>query len=121
MIFMLTGHFTTNAVQLTYTINLQKTRKKNVREKIDIDRVKTAAWGIGIGFMNKTLPSVTREGFDLHQLEDIYLDHLPYEIFIESHITQFDKNLSERIPDYEVIKKYCVFRNESMYKYFVFS
>ena len=33
MIVVLTAHFTTNIVQLTYLIDLQQSRKKNVREK----------------------------------------------------------------------------------------
>ena len=37
-------------------------------------------------------PSVAKEGFDLYELENIHLDYLSeYEIFIESHITQFVK------------------------------
>ena len=55
--------------------------------------------------MNKTLPSVAKEGFDLHELENIYLDYLSeYEIFIESHTIRFGENLIERAPEYEVIK-----------------
>ena len=54
--------------------------------------------------MNGTLSSVAK-GFDLHGLENIYLDHLSgYEIFIESHITRFGENLIERAPEYEAIK-----------------
>ena len=38
--------------------------------------------------MNETLPSVAKEGFDLHELENIYLNYLSeHEILIESHIT----------------------------------
>ena len=47
--------------------------------------------------MNETFPSVAKEGFDLHELEDIYLDYLSeYEILIESHITRFGDNLIEK-------------------------
>ena len=75
--------------------------------------------------MNETLPSVAKGGFDLHELENIYLDHLSeHEIFIESYITRFGKNLIEWAPQYEVIKHhknsmFCV-KNLSM-KCLVFS
>ena len=68
--------------------------------------------------MNETLPSVAKEGFDLHELENIYLDYLSeYEIFIESHTIRFGENLIERAPEYEVIKhdeKQRVFHKESI-------
>ena len=69
--------------------------------------------------MNETLPSVAKEGFDLHELENIYLDYLSeYEIFIESHTIRFGENLIERAPEYEVIKhdkKQRAFCKESMF------
>ena len=34
VILVLAAHFTTNVAQLTYTVDLQKSRKKNVREKL---------------------------------------------------------------------------------------
>ena len=84
---MLTAHFTTNAAQLTYTIDVQK-NKEECKGKIDTDHAKAAAWDKVIAFMNETLPSVAKEGFGLHQLENIYLDYISeYEILIESHIT----------------------------------
>ena len=47
-----------------------------------------------IAFMNETLPSVAKQGFDLHEFENIYLDYLSkYGIFIESHITRFIENV----------------------------
>ena len=42
---VLTAHFTTNVVQLRYTIDLQKKQKEECKGKIDIDKV--------IAFMNK--------------------------------------------------------------------
>ena len=55
--------------------------------------------------MNDPLPSVAKEDFDLHELENMYLDYLSkYGILIESHITRFGENLIERPPEYEVIK-----------------
>ena len=70
--------------------------------------------------MNETLPLVAKESFDLHELENIYLDCLSeYKIFIESHITRFGENLIERAPEYEVIKhdkKQRVFCKEFMNK-----
>ena len=72
--------------------------------------------------MDKTLPSVAKEGFHLHELESIFLDYLSeYEIFIESDITRFGENLIERTPEYEVInhdKKQRVFRKESIHEMF---
>ena len=72
--------------------------------------------------MNETLPSVVKEGFDSHKLENIYLDYLSeYEILIESHIIQFSENLIERAPEYEVIKmdvKRRVFRKKFMHEMF---
>ena len=62
-----------------------------------LDHPKAAAWDKVIVFMNETFPSVAKEGFDLHELEDIYLDYLSeYEILIESHITRFGDNLIEK-------------------------
>ena len=74
MILVQTAHFTTNIVQLTYKINLQKKKKEKCKRKIDIDHVKAAAWDKVIAFMNETLPSVAKESLDLHELENIYLD-----------------------------------------------
>ena len=72
--------------------------------------------------MNKTLPSVAKEGFDLHELENIYLDYLSeYEIFIDSHIARFGENLIERVPEHEVVKhdkRQRIFRKESMHEMF---
>ena len=74
MILVQTAHFTTNIVQLTYKINLQKKKKEKCKRKIDNDHVKAAAWDKVIAFMNETLPSVAKESLDLHELENIYLD-----------------------------------------------
>ena len=72
--------------------------------------------------MNETLPSVAKEGFDLHELENIYLHcSSEYDILIESHITGFGENLIERAPEYKVTKmdkKQRVFRKESMHEMF---
>ena len=76
MILVLTAYFTTYVAQLTYTIDLQKKQKEECKGKIDTDHPKAAAWDKVIVFMNETFPSVAKEGFDLHELEDIYLDYL---------------------------------------------
>ena len=72
--------------------------------------------------MNETLPSFAKEGFDLHELENIYVDYLPeYEIFIDGHIARFCENLIERVPEYEVVKhdkRQRIFRKESMHGMF---
>ena len=92
-------------------------KQKECKGKIDTEHAKAAAWDKVIIFMNKTLPSVAKEDFDLHKLENIYLDYLSeYEILIEGHITQFGENLIEKAPEYEVRKmdkKQCVFHKES--------
>ena len=68
--------------------------------------------------MNETLPSVAKEGFDLHELKSIYLNYLSdYEIFKESHFTRFRENLIEGAPKYEVITQ-RVFRKDSMTEMF---
>ena len=57
-------------------------------------------------FMNETLPSVAKEGFHLHESENIHLDCLQQcEIFIESCKTRFGENVIERAPKYELIKQ----------------
>ena len=63
MILVQTAHFTTNIVQLTYKINLQKKKKEKCKRKIDIDHVKAAAWDKVIAFIIETF-----EGFDLHEV-----------------------------------------------------
>ena len=122
MILVFTAHFTTNVDQLTYAIDLQKNREKNVSEKIDTNHAKAAAWDKVIAFMNEALPLISKEGFDLYELENMCLDYLSeYEILIESHITRFSENLIEKTPEYEVIKtdkKQSVFRKESMHEMF---
>ena len=45
----------------------KKKQKEEYKGKIDIDHVKVAAWDKVIVFMNETLPSVAKEGFDLHE------------------------------------------------------
>ena len=66
----------------------KKREKEECKGKIDTDHAKAAAWDKVIAFMNETLPSVAKEGFDLHELENIYLNYLSeHEILIESHIT----------------------------------
>ena len=99
-----------------------KKQKEEWKGKIDTDHAKAAAWDKVIAVMNETLPSVAKEGFDLLELENMYLDYLSeFEILIESHITRFGENLIERAPEYEVIKmdkKQRVFRKESMREMF---
>ena len=50
--------------------------KEECKGKIDTDYVKAAAWDKVIAFMNETLSSVAKKGFDLHELENICLDYL---------------------------------------------
>ena len=96
MILVLTASFTRNVVQLTYTIDLQKEQKEKCKGKIDIKYVKAAAWDKVIALINETLPSVAKEGVDLHERGNICPYYLSaYEIFIESHITRFGENLIE--------------------------
>ena len=94
-----------------------KKQKEECKGKIGIDHVKAAAWDKVIAFMIETF-----EGFDLHELENIYLDYLSeYEIFIDSHIARFGENLIERVPEHEVVKhdkRQRIFRKESMHEMF---
>ena len=46
-------------------------QKEECKGEIDIDHVKAAAWDKVIAFMNEILPSVAKEVFDLHELENI--------------------------------------------------
>ena len=50
-----------------------KKQKEECKGKIDTDNAKAAAWDKVIAFMNETLPSVAKEGFDLHELENVSL------------------------------------------------
>ena len=97
-------------------------QKEECKGEVDTDHVNAAACDKVIAFMNETLPSVAKEGFDLHELENIYLDYLSeYEIFIDSHIARFGENLIERVPEYEVVKhdkRQRIFRKESMHEMF---
>ena len=122
MILVLTPHFTTNCSTKLYN-RFTKKKKEECKRKIDIDHAKAAAWDQVIAFINETLPSVAKEDFDLHELENnIYLDYLSeYEILIDSNITRFGENFIERAPEYEVIKmdkKQGVFCKESMHQMF---
>ena len=82
-----------------------KKQKEECKVKTDINHVRAVAWDKVITLMNGTLPSVAKEGFDLHELENIYFDYLSeYKIFIASHITRFGENLIERVREHEVIK-----------------
>ena len=51
-------------------------KQKECKEKNDTGHAKAAAWDKVIVFMNETLPLVAKEGFDLHELENNYLDYL---------------------------------------------
>ena len=119
MILVQTAHFTTNVAKLNYTIDLQKSRKKNVTEKLILTMQKQQ---LGTRWLH--LPSVAKR-LDLHELENIYLDYLSeHDILIESHITRFGENLIERAQEYEVIimdKKQGVFRKESTHEMFSIS
>ena len=53
-----------------------KKQTEECKEKIDTGHAKAAAWDKVIVFLNETLPLVAKEGFDLHQLENMYLDYL---------------------------------------------
>ena len=96
-------------------------KNKEKTESVDAKEVKAAAWDKVVTFMEETAQVDSKEGFEIHQLEDIYLDHLScYGIDIESHITRFGKELLERAPDYEIIKdkETRVFRKESVREHF---
>ena len=46
-------------------------QKEECTGEIDIDHVKAAAWDKVIAFMKETLPSIAKQGFDLHEFENI--------------------------------------------------
>ena len=46
-------------------------QKEECKGEIDIDHVKAAAWDKVIAFMKETLPSIAKQGFDLHEFENI--------------------------------------------------
>ena len=46
-------------------------QKEECKGEVDTDHVNAAACDKVIAFMNETLPSVAKEGFDLHELENI--------------------------------------------------
>ena len=65
---------------------------------MDIGYVKAAAWDKVIAFMNEILTSVAKEGFDLHESENIYLDYLSeYETFIESQFMLSNVFMQRRV------------------------
>ena len=71
--------------------------------------------------MNEALPSVAKEGFDLHELKNIYLIYLSEnEIFKESHFTRFRENLIERAPKYEVITQRVFFKGSMTEMFSIF-
>ena len=76
VILVLTAHFTTNVAQVTNTINLQKNRKKNVREKLILTMQKQQLWTRWLHLWTRLYHRLVKEGFDLHELENIYLDYL---------------------------------------------
>ena len=87
------------------TNRFTKTRKEEDRRNIDVDQVKAAAWDKIIAFMNETSPTDFFDGFDIHDLENMYHDYLSeYEVYIDSYIKRFGRNLIERAPNYEIIK-----------------
>ena len=65
---------------------------------MDIGYVKAVAWDKVIAFMNEILTSVAKEGFDLHESENIYLDYLSeYETFIESQFMLSNVFMQRRV------------------------
>ena len=76
VILVLTAHFTTNVAQVTNTINLQKNRKKNVREKLILTMQKQQLRTRWLHLWTRLYHRLVKEGFDLHELENIYLDYL---------------------------------------------
>ena len=54
--------------------------------------------------MNETQEAEARNGFDIHELENMYLEHLSkYGFFIGKHVTRFGQELLEIVPNYEII------------------
>ena len=71
--------------------------------------------------MNEALHTEALNGFEIHELENMYLDYLSqYSIHLSSHITRFSEELIERAPTYEIIKnkETRVFRKECVHEMF---
>ena len=103
---MLIAHFTTNVVQLNYTIHLQKIKpKQECKGKIDIDYVKAAAWDKVIHLWTRLCHQLLKKVF-IYMSQKIYILIIyNCEIFIESRITWFGENVIEGAPEYELIKQ----------------
>jgi len=94
-------------------------KKNKPMGAIDTKRVKAAAWDKVIAYMHET--ESAEKGFDIHELEDIYLDFLSqYDMNIGGNVTRFGKELIERAPNYEMIKdrETRVFCRESAHELF---
>ena len=71
----------------------------------DVNQIRAAAWDKVIAFMTESPQSEAEKGFNLHELEQIYLEYLArYDVVISGHVTRFGKELIERAPHFEIVK-----------------
>lgn len=83
-----------------------KTDNKEKQGGLDILKIRAAAWD----------KVITSNGFNIHDLQDMYLDFLSKcSIEISGNVTRFEKDLLKKATKYEIIKdqESGVFRKES--------
>ena len=55
--------------------------------------------------MNEAQEAEAQNGFNIHDLEDMYLEYLSkYGVLTGKHVTRFGQELLERTSNYEIIK-----------------
>ena len=87
--------------KLCYTKLYNKCIKKDSERK----QTWAVAWDKVIAFMNETQDAEAQYGFEMDELEDIYLEYLSkHGVFLHMHVTRFFQELLERAPNYEKIK-----------------
>ena len=84
---------------------VRQKRNNETKTVIDSEKVKEGAWDKVIAFMNESSISDAANGFEIHDLENMYIDYLTdYDIHVVSHITRFSNELIKRAPTYQIIK-----------------
>ena len=92
-------------------VKKKKNEEVNIQDFLQVFQgsgigVKEGAWDKVLAFMNETPPTEAVNGFEIHELENMYLEYLSeYNIDVASHITRFSEELLKRAPAYEIIKK----------------
>ena len=86
----------------TKLFNRVRKKKNDEKVTVDIKEVKECAWDKVIAFINETPPKEAVKGFDVHDLEEIYLEYVSEYVSLSSHITRFTDELTKRAPAYEI-------------------